>query len=115
MEITEDEENIEYEEITSQCDSLINSETINKEEALKILKLFHATERKFLEMMFLKQKEIDGLKNELVIIKLTNKNTDMLQQLSQDLLTLDKTVKDLVNDVSNLNSQVSHIMTKTKR
>ena len=28
---------------------------------------------------------------------------------------MDKTVKDLVNDVSNLNSQVSHIMTKCKR
>lgn len=115
MENSDEEENIEYEEISSQCDSLINSETINKEEALKILKLFHATEKKFLEMMFLKQKEVDGLKNELIIIKLTNKNTEMLQQLSQDLLAMDKTVKDLVNDVSNLNSQVSHIITKNKR
>tara|TARA_B100000161_G_C33367325_1_gene331685 strand:- start:57 stop:404 length:348 start_codon:yes stop_codon:yes gene_type:complete len=115
MENTEDEENIEYEEITSQCDSLINSETINKDEALKILKLFHAAEKRFLEMMFVKQKEVDSLKNELIIIKLTNKNTEMLQQLSQDLLAMDKTVKDLVNDVSNLNSQVSHIMTKCKR
>ena len=39
MQENEDEENIEYGEITSECDSLINSDTINKEEALKILKL----------------------------------------------------------------------------
>ena len=115
MEESVEEENIVLEEITSQCDSLINSETINKDESLKILKLFHSAEKKFLEMFFLKQKEVDSLKNELIIIKLTNKNTEMLQQLSQDLLTMDKTVKDLVNDVSNLNSQVSHIMSKTKR
>tara|TARA_B100001989_G_C24550433_1_gene474151 strand:- start:3104 stop:3451 length:348 start_codon:yes stop_codon:yes gene_type:complete len=115
MEDSVEDDNIEYEEITSQCDSLINSETINKEEALKILKLFHSAEKKFLEMMFLKQKEVDSLKNELIIIKLTNKNTEMLQQLSQDLLAMDKTVKDLVNDVSSLNSHVSHIMSKTKR
>ena len=115
MQENEDEENIEYGEITSECDYLINSDTINKEEALKILKLFHATEKKFLEMMFLKQKEVDSLKNELIIIKLTNKNTEMLQQLSQDLLSMDRTVKDIVSDVSNLNSQVSHLMSKTKR
>ena len=115
MQENEDEENIEYGEITSECDSLINSDTINKEEALKILKLFHATEKKFLEMMFLKKKEVDSLKNELIIIKLTNKNTEMLQQLSQDLLSMDRTVKDIVSDVSNLNSQVSHLMSKTKR
>ena len=115
MEHTDDEENIEYEEIETQCDSLINSDTINKEEALKILKLFHVAEKKFLEMMFLKEKEVNNLKNELTIIKLTNKNTEMLQQLSQDLLVMDKTVKDLVTDVSTLNSHVSHIMSKTKR
>jgi len=114
MEDSVEEENLEYDEITSQCDSLINSETINKDEALKILKLFHSAEKKFLEMMFLKQKEIDGLKNELVIIKLTNKNAEMLQQLSQDLLTMDKTVKTLVNDVSNLNSHVSHFVNKKR-
>jgi hypothetical protein len=115
MEESVEEENIVIEEITSQCDSLINSETINKDEALKILKLFHSAEKKFLEMMFVKQKEVDSLKNELIIIKLTNKNTEMLQQLSQDLLSMDKTVKDLASDVSNLNSQVSHIMSKIKR
>ena len=114
MEDNVEEENIEYEEISSQCDSLINSDTINKEEALKILKLFHAAEKKFLEMMFLKQKEVDSLKNELIIVKLTNKNTEMLQQLSQDLLAMDKTVKDVVNDVSVINSQVSHIVNKKR-
>lgn len=114
MEESVEEENPEYDEITSQCDSLINSETINKEEALQILKLFHSAEKKFLEMMFLKQKEVDRLKNDLVIIKLTNKNAEMLQQLSQDLLTMDKTVKSLVNDVSVLNSQVSHFVNKKR-
>tara|TARA_B100000214_G_scaffold374483_1_gene357393 strand:- start:2925 stop:3296 length:372 start_codon:yes stop_codon:yes gene_type:complete len=109
------EENMDYDEICSKCDGLINSETINKEEALKILKLFHSAEKKYLEMLFIKQKEIHDLKNELTIVKLTNKNTEMIQQLSQDLLRTDKLVQEIVPDLANLNSQVLQLINNKKR
>ena len=109
------EENPEYDTIKTQCDALITTDSIQKEEALNILKMFHSSEKKYMEMMFAKQKEIDNLRNELTIVRLTNKNAELLQQLSQDTLRTDKSVQELLSDVTTLNGQMAHVITKIKK
>jgi hypothetical protein len=109
------DENPDFDAIRKQCIQLIQADDIHKADALNILKLFHCAEKKYLEMLFLKQKEIDTLRNELTIVRLTHKNTDLIQEVSQDSLKLQKTTQDLANDVAALNLQMVHVFTKIKK
>jgi len=109
------EENPDYDNIRSKCDELVTSESISKEESLGILKLFHASEKKYLEMLFMKQKEIDSLNNELAIVKLMSKETDVVQQIKMDLSTNEKKCQELASELTSLTSQVQHITTSYKK
>jgi len=109
------EENPDYDNIRSKCDDLVTSESISKEESLGILKLFHAAEKKYLEMLFMKQKEIDTLNNELAIVKLIKKETDVVQQIKTDLSANEKKCQELVVELTSLTSQVQHITTSYKK
>lgn len=109
------DENNDYESIKSKCNQLVSSEKIEKSEALEILNLFHEAEKKYLEMLFVKQKEIDTLKNELVVVRLTHKSADQIQSLTQDVSKLERNISSLTSTVEQLNSQMSHVLTKIKK
>lgn len=109
------DENNDYESIKAKCNQLVSSEKIEKSEALEILNLFHEAEKKYLEMLFVKQKEIDTLKNELVVVRLTHKSADHIQSLTQDVSKHERNISSLTSTVEQLNSQMSHVLTKIKK
>ena len=116
---TEEPEYVEeinyYADINDQCNRLVDTEKIQKEEALKILNLFHDAEKKFLEMLYSKQREIESLKNEIVVLKLTNKNTEVIQQLCNDNIKLNRDVTNIKDDIETITSNLNHVLSKIKK
>lgn len=109
------EENNSYTDIKEQCNCLVETEKIQKEEALKILNLFHDAEKKFLEMIYCKQREIESLKNDIIVLKLTNKNTEVIQQLCNDNIKLNRDVTGIKEDIEKISGHLAHVLSKIKK
>ena len=90
------------ETLKSDCDLIITSENIEKNNALDIIKLYHNMEKLYLNLEYTKDKEIEELKKQLDISKLTHKQSEMIESLSSDNLKCQRAIEQLLSDVDQL-------------
>ena len=103
------------ENIKQNCESLITSPNIEKKDALDILKLYHGMEKIIYDIQSSKDKEIESLKNELTIVKITNKNVEIFDSLTSDNKKLLKDFNKLNSDVMKLIEQHEMLNTSISR
>lgn len=70
-------------------EELTNEECIDKKSALKMMKLQHSMENVFLKLQYEKDREIDGLKNSLKIIEITQQYTTEQKRHRDTISTLE--------------------------
>lgn len=95
------------ETLKADCDLIITSETIEKNNALDIIRLYHNMEKLYLNLECTKDKEIEELKKQLDITKLTHKQSEMIESLSADNLKCQRTIEQLLFDVDQLKTSIT--------
>ena len=87
-EYSAEEDQVSFSIIKKNCNDLLNSENVDKSAALSILKLQHSMENLYKEHMYEKEKDIQSLRNDLVVTKLTHTQAEMIEKLSSDVSSL---------------------------
>jgi hypothetical protein len=82
------------ESLRAHCEHLVTTEGMDKPTVLGIMRLQHGMETMLLRRQFERDKEINRLGNELAMVHVTHRNTEMLQSL-QDCVKLKSTVNGL--------------------
>ena len=78
----------EFGPLRSQCDELLASEHVDKAIALAIQRLFHTAETTMLDLRHTKDHEIERLRHDLELARVTHRNADMLGSLASDVSQL---------------------------
>lgn len=95
------------ETLKADCDLIITSETIEKNNALDIIRLYHNMEKLYLNLECTKDKEIEELKKQLDISKLTHRQSEMIESLSSDNLKCKREIEQLLSEVDQLKKNIS--------
>ena len=107
-----------FEQVRKKCDGFIESSTIEKSDALTILKLQHEMEKLVIETLFQKERNIETLKHEMDILRLSNKNAELLEKLNFDLSKCQKSIQELEQKNSLLEQRLETVamnQTQVKR
>tara|TARA_A100001015_G_scaffold279041_1_gene339824 strand:+ start:797 stop:1162 length:366 start_codon:yes stop_codon:yes gene_type:complete len=91
-----------FESLKLDCDSIITSDNIEKNSALDIIKLYHNMEKLYLNLECMKDKEIEELKKQLDISKLTHKQSEMIESLSSDNLKCQREIVNLLSEMEQM-------------
>ena len=96
------------------CQRLVEGESIGKDDALAILRLYHALELKNVRLAYEKDKEIESLRTEVQIATGKIAQSDMMAALSTDIdrnrkqiESLQAALKSTVLDIDSLRSSIS--------
>ena len=89
------EEEYSFEEIRTKCETLISSSKIEKDDSLNILKLQFEIELLAVNMIHSKDKQLEHLKHEIELQKAINKNSELLQIMSSDIINRNKRINQL--------------------
>lgn len=103
------EEESQFTEVKKKCEEFIESSNIEKSDALSILKLQHEMEKIVLETLFHKERNIETLKHEMDILKLSNRNAEILEKTTSDLSKCQKTIQELENKVRVLEQRIESV------
>ena len=105
----------EFAALRAQCDALVHGDQVDKEVALGIIKLFHTSETMMLALRFAKQQEVDKLRHELDLTRVTHRNIEMMQSLAEDVARLKVERKDDNNTLRAHMATVDLHLQSTKR
>lgn len=90
-----DDEVDEFAPLRDQCDALTSAENVDKSVALGIVRLFHTAETAMLALRFTKDQEIEKLRHELDLTRVTHRNAEMLDSIRADVAKLGDDVRRL--------------------
>ena len=110
VDLTDDD--VDLKTIRQQCNVLVRSNKVDKEAALQILRIQHAMETIFFNLRHTSSSEIEVLRNELTVTKLTHTNASAISDLTQDSSRNTREIKELQEVREKTNSQIIDI---TKR
>ena len=74
-----------FHSLQDEAQSLIHSESLDKESALGIMKLMHDMERITLKLVHEKDKQVDNLKREINVMQVKESSVSKVQNLTRDI------------------------------
>lgn len=89
------DDDVDLKTIRGQCDVLVRSKAVDKEAALQILRIQHAMETLFFNLRHTTSRDLDTLRNELTVTKLTHTNASAINDLGQDSARSKREIKEL--------------------
>ncbi len=95
-------------EIQARCDALTDADEVDKKIALSVLKLHHAMEKQLVRLCRDKDNEIEKLRRELMIEKLSHSRSETLE-------TLVNTCQRQSVEISTLSGQVNELKAASRR
>lgn len=103
------------EQVKSDCDKLIASETMDKNHSLGIMRVQHAMENLLLMLEHDKITEINELNYEIRLLQTDNANNDKIKQLEDELKAQKKTSECLTETLNKVDSVVEKLFKQTER
>ena len=104
----ENKENIsDFLSIRDDSVKLTSSEDINKESALKIMHIQHEMEILYMNQTYKLNKQLEDLKNQLVVVKLTHSHAEMIEKLAHDNNKCQNDVSSLKSEIVKLTKDIS--------
>ena len=82
-------------DVQRQCDELVGADAIDKKAALGIVRIHHAMETRFIQLRYERDAEIERLRSELQITRLSHRQAEMLNTLSSDVVRLNRDIGQL--------------------
>ena len=100
---------LQIQHLRDQCKLLTDDEKIDKSAALGIATLFHTAETMLLELRNDKDKEIESLNHRVSILNFSSGNSEMLQNITNDISKIGKECKLRDSSINELQTRVQQM------
>lgn len=102
----------DFSRIRDQCNTLVQSDSVQKDAALQILRLHHAMETIFHKMLYEKNSQLEALKSELVVTKLTHTHANAIDSLTTENMRNQQRMKEICDDVTQCKNNNNEVLSR---
>lgn len=102
----------------SACDAIVASDDITKETALRVQKLVHDMQLKFVQEQDAARREVEAARNEIALMRLTGEHVQELEGMRAKLAEVERILgaqQEMLGSVSRSVEELSAIVPRPKR